>query len=865
MTLSSPLNFPLKRMILFQGILLFFLHGNIQAQGIEQVKLPLNSSENYRNGSKINQSVINLLTYGNEKLISTWHTTFEIDYRFEFKDAEPQLNIQALRASGNNSYLDFDLEEALFPDLLEGSFTVAGTSTSAFKAKIAVVPSLVSLGNQFFISTSSISGKIESFTFSEEKLQELQSLIQQINQYWAVNDFANQMLKESASIENKADDEVVALFILREKTRKILLLMKETADFAAIKKSARDPANLWKKLPDYERLMLRLTTLLEAAIERNSNHAAMTHEIASTYRKLNLKTYRKAYQEDFKSHELILKTARLYPDEDFYHIATKISDPELGLNLAGKIAFEWVLLADSLQQSGDFVNSLSLYEDAHNVLETIGQKTAAAETEQRVESTKLGLLRSYLQIAAKAVQAGNDSLSRIYQAKSNLFVNKYPQNNLINRIANESDGLIQTYLDKGNKAYDLKRYPEAINLFEQALSTAKSYYNSHFNEQINQALFRAYRIVFLDLVQAAEQYFQIGELQQARQRLKIATDYQSDHFQFLRTSNEAIYLQNKLDGNVALSSGRLTGESFPQSVIKSHLPTDIETVGSRKNLQITEEEVVQLVKDAQLKVWANEMDEAWRIYEKAAEMAQQSHFDKKKTVSDAFLELDQRMIERICLNNKFRRDDLMQAAHRMIARKDFGQLQANLQQVIDLGAANQGCVLDVQEAETLLEKYQLLFRYQNDYAEVLNRLYGSGIKAAIPMYNFFDQQLEQYQLEKFGVQHQDLKTFVKNQNNSNLTLQAITFFVEQMDAHQLEVYLQILIHQEFDFHNRVDLFQKMGTLLAVADSQKPELSADMRISEMIGNDKRFNEMKKTYLRSMKKLSKINRSSSKIKK
>ena len=133
------------------------------------------------------------------------------------------------------------------------------------------------------------------------------------------------------------------------------------------------------------------------------------------------------------------------------------------------------------------------------------------------------------------------------------------------------------------------------------------------------------------------------------------------------------------------------------------------------------------------------------------------------------------------------------------------------------------------------------------------------------MYNFFDQQLEQYQLEKFGVQHQDLKTFVKNQNNSNLTLQAITFFVEQMDAHQLEVYLQILIHQEFDFHNRVDLFQKMGTLLAVADSQKPELSADTRISEMIGNDKRFNEMKKTYLRSMKKLSKINRSSSKIKK
>ena len=865
MTLRLPLYFSLKWMILLQGFLFLFSIGYTQAQGFEQVQLRLNSNENFRNGSKINQSVINLLTYGNEKLISTWETTFELDYRFEMKGAEPQLNVQAIRASGNNSYLDFDLKETLFPDIFVGNFTVVGTSTATFNAKLTAVPSLVSIGNQFFVSTSSITGKIQSFAYSEEKMQQLQIFTQQINQYWAVNDFAKQVLKESASLENKSDEEAVTLFILREEVRKTLLLMKETADFAAIKTSGNDPANLWQKLPEYERLMLRLTTLLKSAIERNSNNAAMMQEMASAYRKLNLKTYRKAYQEDFKSHELILKTARLYADEDFYQIATKISDPELGLNLAGKIAFEWVLLADSLQQSGDFVNSLSLYEDAQNVLETIGQETAATETAQRVESTKLGLLRSYLQIAAKAVQAGNDSLSKVYQAKSNLFVNKYPQNNLINRIANESDGLIQTYLDKGNKAYDLKRHSEAINLYEQALTTAKSYYNNHFNEQINQALFRAYRFVFLDLVQAAEQYFQIGELQQARQRLEIATNYQSDHFQFLRTSNEAIYLQNKLDGNVALAAAGLSGESFPQSAIKSFLPTEMENGSSRSTLQITEEEVIQLVKDAQLKVWANEMDEAWRIYEKAAEMAQLTHFDKKKTVSDAFQLLDQRMIERICLNNKFKRDDLMQAAQRMIARKDFGQLQANLQQVIDLGNNNQGCVLDVQEAEALMKKYELLFRYQNDYAAVLNRLYGNGIKAAIPMYNFFDQQIDQYQLEKFGVQHQNLKTFVKNQNNSNLTLQAIAFFVEEMDAKMMEDYLQILINQEFDFHSRVDLLQKMGTLMAVADSQNPEIYANARISDLIGNDKRFNEMKKTYLRSMKKLSKINRSSSKIKK
>lgn len=852
-------------MVLLQGLLFLFVPAISLAQTYEQVRLPLNSRENYRNGNKINQSVINLLTYGNEKLLASWNTNFELDYRFTTNGSDAIFEAHAMRASGNQTYLDFDLKEALFPDIFYGAYSINGSLSTPFKVSVPDLPSTVSIGNQRIERGSQPSGSIQSFAFSEVKVQHLQTITQQINQYWAVSAFAEQVLKESSKLENFSDEKIALLFITREKIRKALLLIKETAGFAAIKNAGNDPAGLDQKIPEYERMMVRLTTLLESELDRNTDKALLMKEIASAYRSFNLKTYRKAYLEDFKSHELILKTARIYPDDDFYKITAKVVDPDLGLNLAGKIAFEWVLLADSLQETGDFVNSLSLYEDAQNILENQGQKNAAAETAQRVESTKLGLLRSYLQIAAKALKAGNDSLSRVYQLKSNYFVNKYPQNNLINRIADESDVLIQTYLEKGNSLYDRQHYNEAISLFEEALSTAKSYYNNHYNEQINQALFRAYRYVFLDLVQTAEQYYQIGEVQQAKSRLKIATDYQSDHFQFLRTSNEAVYLQNKMNGNQSQQAPTASNENFSRGANSLRNPFNVENVSNINQLNTTESDVIQLVKNAQLKVWANEMDAAWRIYEKAAEMAQLSHLDKKKAVADAFQELDQRMIDRICLNNKFKRDDLMKAAHRMIAQKDFSQLQATLQEVIKLGADNHGCVLDVKEAETLMDEYELLFQYQNDYAEVLNRLYGSGLKAAIPMYNFFDQQLEQYQLQKFGVTHQNLKVFVKNQNSSHLTLQTIAFFVEQMDTEMMLSYLQLLINQEFDFHQTIELQQKMATLLAVADIQNQENNPKLRINALLGDDKRFSEMKKSYLRSVKKLSKINHSSSKDKK
>lgn len=209
------------------------------------------------------------------------------------------------------------------------------------------------------------------------------------------------------------------------------------------------------------------------------------------------------------------------------------------------LAFEVLALADSLHQAEDFANAYGYYEDAIQVLMARGHQAAANEVKERMQTSRLGLLRSYLQIASKAMSVGNETMARSYQQKSKAFIQKHPQNGLVNRIAAESDELVGSYLRKANYLIDQKQYSQAIALLEEAGTLTQTYYNLNFQEQINQALFSAYRRVFLDLVNEAQAYFSVGELAEAERRLNYAIDYQKDHNAFLRTTQKLFICKMK--------------------------------------------------------------------------------------------------------------------------------------------------------------------------------------------------------------------------------------------------------------------------------------------------------------------------------
>lgn len=827
----------------FYVVLLSIANVNF-AQSPKSYSFSLQTHSESSSANRNSHAVINLMTSGNENLAKSWNTKISLQYSFQYQNSSSLwLKINLLEITGNIEYRGFLLSKLLIPDKYSGWYWSANMGESPFEVASDALPASLQLEYSVSTPISSWDGVIKNAGFSQQRVELLQQYIQQINQYWALDNYVNIILLKTLNNENQSNEDINGLFQTRERIRKALILFSETATLEAMNETHSDPAKLWQKKTDLDRLLTRYNTLFQSAISESTDHSALIEAIASSYVKQAVQGLRSVYLTDFRDHELLLKANSLLPDESFYEACNLLTNQAQHITLAEKIAFEIVSLADSLYDQNDYSNALGFYEDARKVLADRGHEQAAGEVRSRVESAKLGLLRSYLQIASKALSAGNDSLSKVYQQKSTSFIQKYPQNGLINRIAGESEELVKLHIKKGNDYLDQKNYLLAIQAFEESQLIAKNYYNNNFNEQINQGLFVAYRQIYLQLVNEAENYFAIGETGEANKRLDFALNYQKDHIQFLRTSNEANFLLNKMIAQSNELQGADQKSGSNSTLVKA----------SETNLAESETIILRTIKEAQLKVWANEIEEAWQLFEKATDLAMSTHLDKRKSVQDAFQELDKRMIARICLNHRFKTEDLMVASRQMIRNKNYEELEKTLTEIVEIQAANQGCGLQVDEAKQLLREYDDLFRYYHDYEDIIDILYRSGIIAVLPQYTYFDDQISRYHLEKYGLKHIDFEQFIRKQNNSGFTIQVLFYYIERMDAAKTETYLKILRKQDFDFMLTSELQQKAALLIAVADHSAGLTNTTERSVELTQQDRRFVQFEKTYLRTMKKL------------
>ncbi len=815
------------------------------AQNYSTFQITINDKNTPGFDDKTRRQLLGMLTSGNESQQRDWETRIQIPFEFSavstgFNERKLRLKLDQPQVSGQTEYRHFPLGKLLYPDILSGWVALTVSERTRFQKTITDLPFELDLGLFQPNLAAQASGGVESMGYSEQKLDALQEALMQANQYWALSEYVQKLLAKTSSEENASLNDVAQLFLRREQLRKSLYLLKETTSLSWMEQSGADPAGLWKQAAALQRNLVRYTTLLEQA----AGGYEQLNQIVAVYRADMVRSLRAALQNDFRNHELLLKTGRLLPDSNFYSLSALFDKAGAQKGIAEALAFEVVSLADSLHQANDFANAYGYYEDAMQVLQSRGHVSAANEVKERAQASRLGLLRSYLQIASKAISAGNETLARSYQQKSKAFIQKHPQNGLVNRIAAESDELLKTYLRKANYLIDQKQYAQAIALLEEANALTQTYYNLNYQEQINLALFNVYRLVFVELVSEARAYLSAGELVEAERRLSYALDYQKDHLAFLRTSTEAFHLQNEIQAQKQLAA-------FP-NLNDVNKPVGAE-FGSVENT------VLQMIEEARLKVWANEMDAAWGLYQKATDLAVKNHLDKKPNIRDAFRRLDQGMVERICLNNRFRLDDLMKAAEKMIAQREYTSLEATLNEAIEIQAGNQGCYLDASKAKQLLANYADLFRYQHDFQSVTSLLYSNGFTAAIPQYLLFDQQISQYHLERFGAEHVRLFDFVRSQHNPVYTLQMLSYHLNHLDTLETVAYIQMLAGLTFDWASASNLFEKAASLLAVSDAEHGLANPEKRVLELVGNDRRFDVFRKTYLRAMKQLAKQNKS------
>lgn len=864
------------RNILFAFFLFELLSGfssqylnRLCAQDLQSTTLLLSENANRINGQIVNQSILNALSLGTIKPLNHLEIKVNLQYSFHLKQlsensSEVFIDIADVKIDGDTYYRSFPVHMALKPDIYTGVSVLYELSKqiTTFNYTFQYSNNKPIKILQLELNTSknaTLQSNINGFSFSEYSKEKFLELLSKINQYWSVNSMIDSLISDDTKHESAFQEDPAEMFVFSEKLRKAKIFAVETISMNELQLNSADPAQLIDKVILIDRLILRYSTLYKASISKSQRDELLAKKLSDTYTTSLIGFFAKASTADFRDSDLILKTSQLLFDDDLFQ-KLELASPVDNKQLASFYLYKNLSrLGDSLFVKSDFSNALNFFHDAKELDSAYGFLNQNGLLNNKVEAAKLGLLKSYLRISTRAVEAGNQMLANLYREKSSKYLQENLSDNLISNLSDQSDDLILSYLKKGNEFISYQRYLDAIQMFEKASSIARSFYSTHFNELITQGFFSAHRAIFLDLVNQAEQYYEAGQMSEANHRLDQALNYRLDHIHLLRTSTEATNLKNKL--NTPYLTAQMVPAQFEKFEFHNLTGSSIDGTSEYystglANFQNQEQHkilVLQQLKKAQLKVWGNSLDDAWLIYEEALESRKNFDLDADGDIRKAFEDLDQKIIERICLNNRFRYEDLMDIIKQSITSKSFENLKEPLEEAVGLGVNNQGCGLDVSEAMQLKEFYYPLFQYQHDYGELLSQLYSLGMYQTVEAYLSFDQLSDTYQLNRFGIKHPTLRDFLMKQNNSIITIQAISYFVDKMDVNEIVNYLELLHNQSFTRSQTFDLQQKIATLLAVADSADEISNPEERISIVTGSDERLNDLKNTYLRAVKKL------------
>lgn len=840
----------------------------------QTVRLTLDSKTNFENGLIINQSFLNSLAAGSSKPLQQLEIIVEVVFRNKFvktdeNSAQVWIDIVEMNISGDEVYRGFSVEPYLKPDIFSGSFMVThfDKPMESYNFKITVSESMPgqSIGRIGFEPTAStkLQTKIDVFSYTAKAKEAFQMAISRIDHYWAVNALIDKIISEGAKNEIINQMDVALVFSFRERIRKARLFANELLTDEVIKLPNRDPSGISEKIKSLDRLFTRYTTLFNSLLEKQSPNQASTYYLVDAYVQSMLKSFSETSFSNFSDNELLIKVSRLNMDSDL-NAALQSSSPAAEKQLAARYLYSKLIhIADSLLEKSDISNAIMFYEDVALLATKSNISVDRGRLQNKIDAAKLGLLQSYLRIATRAVETGNDALAAVYTEKANEFASKQLHDYLIGQYTNQANPLILSYINKGNNYIDNKQFTNAIQTFETALSIARNYYNTYYKEQITQGLFSSHRSIYLDIVNQSRNYLSEGNIEMSSRFIQQALDYRQDHINYLRSSTEATHLQSQLktkqiNGHLQ-ASGSKEKESIAQgskrnSQLQSYL-REYEISGGFSNEEVNaaKSKIDELINLAQLKVWGNAMDTAWKIYAQAIEIQKKYKLTQNNAILNKFALLDQRIIERICLNNQFKYTDLMRDAKLNIASNNYNNLQANLSEALNLGTSNQGCGLNIDEAKRLYDFYYPLFQYQKDYLEVQKQLYNFGMYQTVDKYIQFDKNIAAYELQRFNVQHLTLKEFVLKQKNLTLVLQVMAYFMDEMNVNNTLEYFEVLKKFPFTLKETFEMQQKMGALLAVADYSNGLHAYEARILHLVSDDERLRELKKAYLRAMKQL------------
>lgn len=768
-------------------------------------------------------------------------------------------------------YRDFDVSQFVFPDVLGGQFKLTDAKNQLWSKSFSIdnpVPDQEIILGQIELPIASTLLQnviIDQFDFSNALVFKMESTVMEINEYLATTKLLGQIVQQFEQEGTKHEDDLLSLFVNWDISRKALNNAKHFLSNTFITTYHLDNQVFETNYNALSRINTRLETLLiakskEVGAAENARPLLANRYLAS------LEKYRDLSKlGDFRDSETILAIANIQPDQDLAEKFNLFETENKKGQLRKEIYFLLTAKSDELIYKGDYATAISILESLNNGSFFMLNQEELSLLSNKLHKARIGLLQSYFQITSKSLQAANDEMAETYFRKSKDFFKKGFNSIPDDDIRLEATRLIAAFEDRANRLKQSGENASAVQMFENAYQASILFDNKSLAYPINNAIADAHNIYFNSLITKAKNALAAGNKNDAILYCDQALYYASAHPGFIADEAAAYALRNKLGQpvfNTALEAGMDAASNGDNEtaldVIKAAkalaVKQGLNPTTNLDSLQaiIAKPIIIRKLRGANSKVWANKLDLAWTVYDEAKNMTEQYKLQADADISDEFKRLDQKLIERICLNTNQTYNELILTAERFGRQQRITELRSSLDTARVLLNRNRGCNIDDSRLKELENEYQGSFSYQELYNQVLDLMYTQGFASAIGAYVDLDEQVREMNLHQQGIEHLDLFEFLKQQANSNLSSIALEYFLNENQLDRAKSVLPILLEQLQDTKSIGALLERTAQQFAIADAKKtPTFDPEQLAISYFHGDKKYKSYLRAYVKSFK--------------
>ncbi|MBU1368881.1 MAG: hypothetical protein KJ578_02750 [Bacteroidetes bacterium] len=845
----------------------------VMAQAIAQKQLSVNTRfkleatnsgrEASRNKQWVFYTIINAESNGQATKSAYWDIEAALSLNpTPYQTTLINIDFDRIKSLQAISYRGTALTNLIVPDVFKGRFELISQNGRLWKRYFEVE---LPLQQRTDLQISHVDLKaneqrfqnanLTDFDFSAKKQLEIEKVLHQINTYYG----ALHLFEKLVDTRDTDESDPISLFLAWDAVRKALNQSPAIVDAKSHYFSEDQRSELLSLIEQLRRKQLRFETLLDQSLNDKINIRLNAEQFAQRFAQELIHHRKVATTVDFRDYEIFYEVSGIHADSAFrqrlQQFANFYSGNELQNAIVAMLLEEINLLLDKEDHANAYYLShqLSLSDLSRNN----NQQTQAIV--QVLSLSRAGVLDAYFQINNKALEADNEKMAALYFAKSRAFFAQAYQNIPDDAIRLAAAKLIGNYTSKARILLQNNQTEKAIAYLEQAAEAAILFDNRSLQNEIRNTQNSAYQKGLDEIVKQALAFSNQGMENEALIQLEKADQFHQQHSNYIANSNELAALKQRLGEPVfteKLQSGIDAANSGDNDLALKTLAAakQLNAKGqfnaaesSELTTELAKPLIVEKIRTANQKVWANKLDEAWSVYHEAAMIAEEFGLQNDPEIKAAFQSLDAKIIERICMNHQQEYDRYMLDAERAVRFKKIADLRRALASAREIVDKNRGCNIEASQLLNYEHSFEASFAYWEAYQNVLDRMYAAGFEASIPAYLELDKQADKFDLTELGYVHQDMFAFLNSQQNPTLTALALNYFIEQEDYAEAKAYFDLLLIQYPDYKQFDDVLKKSAMAFAAYDAQKfPEKSRDELLQAYGENIADYRVFVKTY-------------------